>query len=236
MSEELVPAESAASEAGLPEEDQVEKARGDLIPAWLAALVLLLLIAVAVVGGFLIRAMFVEPIAESSEELAIREFQEAVEVNPSDLQARLSLGYAYQEAGRYDEALAEYDLVLDIDPTDTAALYNKGVVYLETMRLQRAEETLWDVLELEPTHALAAKRLGDYYASLGEYRSLVRAVRPAVEARPEMADLQYLMGLAYENLGHPDWAEARYTLALQYTPDMVEAREGLARLGAEEKE
>ena len=49
-----------------------------------------------------------------------------------------------------------------------------------------------------------------------------------------MADLQYLMGLAYENTGHPDWAAARYRMALETLPDMAEAREGLERLEVEE--
>ena len=114
---------------------------------------------------------------------------------------------------------------------DTAALYNKGIVLLELGRDDDAEEVLWDVLEIDPRHVLAAKALGELYAERREYRSLVAAVRPVVEENPEAADLQYLMGLAYENLGRPDWAEARYRLALQYYPDMREAREGLERLG-----
>jgi hypothetical protein len=54
-----------------------------------------------------------------------------------------------------------------------------------------------------------------------------------VEQNESAADLQYLMGLAYENLGRADWSETRYRLALKYYPDMQEAKEGLERLGVE---
>jgi len=60
---------------------------------------------------------------------------------------------------------------------------------------------------------------------------LIRAVGPVADTQESSADLQYLMGLAHENLGNPDRAEAYYRLALKYYPDMPEAREGLERLG-----
>jgi tetratricopeptide (TPR) repeat protein len=213
-----------------------DAARGDLIPGWLAALVIVLLVAVVGLGAYVVRdVMTAEPESpETALDLRIEEYETLVEEDPNSIPNRLELGFSYQQAQRYDEAIAQYDAVLMIDERDTAALYNKGIVYIETDRLARAEETLWDVLEIEPTHALAAKQLGEHYASLEQYRSLVEAVRPAAEARPEMADLQYLMGLAYENTGHPDWAAARYRMALETLPDMAEAREGLERLGVEE--
>ena len=213
-----------------------DEARGDLVPGWLALLVIVLLIGVVGLGAYVVRDLVLveDETPDSALDLRIEEYETYVTDDPNNIPNRLELGFSYQQVGRYDDAIAQYDAVLAIDQRDTAALYNKGIVYVETDQLARAEETFWDVLELEPTHALAAKQLGDYYASLEQYRSLVEAVRPAAEARPEMADLQYLMGLAYENTGHPDWAAARYRMALETVPDMAEAREGLERLGVEE--
>jgi tetratricopeptide (TPR) repeat protein len=214
--------------------DRKKAAEEELVPTWLAVTILVLLLALALTAGYVIREQFFSDRAQSTAELDIAEWEEAVDRDPSDLQARLSLGFAYQQVERYDDALEQYDFVLQADPQDTAARYNTGVIYLETLRLTEAEEVLWDVLELEPTHALAAKQLGQYYAGLEQYRSLLAAVEPAAEARPEMADLQYLMGLAYENLGQPEAAIERYRAALTYAPDYPEASEGLRRLGVEQ--
>jgi len=212
----------------LPEDTQDSQ---QLIPMWLAGLVLVLLLAVMGMGGYIVRDLLSGPRPNSPAELEISEREAAVESNPDDLQAVLSLGYAYQQAERYEEALEQYDEVIKYWPSDTAALYNKGVILLELGRDEEAEEVLWVVFDHDADHVLTAKTLGDYYAEKGQYRSVVAAVRPVVEQQESSADLQYLMGIAYENLGNEEWAAARYRLALQYYPDMVEAHEGLERLG-----
>ncbi len=213
--------------AGATEEIDPEQ----FIPIWLAALVLVLLLVVMGMGGYIARDLLSDPKASTPEELEIEKWEDAVAQNPDDTQAILALGYAYQQAERYEDALERYDEVLEYWPSDTAALYNKGIVLMELGREKEAEETLWKVLDNDPNHVLAAKALGEYYAEKGHYRSVLAAVKPVVEEQESSADLQYLMGLAYENLGHEDWAEARYRLALKYYPDMPEAREGLERLG-----
>lgn len=205
---------------------------GQLVPVWLAILVLVLLLAVMGVGGFLLRGLLAgEDPTATPEQLDVAKWERVVEATPGDASAHLSLGFAYQQAELFEEALIEYGVVLELTPGDTAALYNSGIILFAQGKDDAAEEILWDVLESDDGHVLAAKALGEYYAEQREYRSLVTAVRPVVERNESAADLQYLMGLAYENLGRADWAEARFRLALKYYPDMAEARDGLERLG-----
>lgn len=217
------------------EELEAADPNDQLVPMWLAAVVLVLLLAVMGVGGFILRgALAGDQSPETPEERDIATWEQAVEATPNDPRAHLSLGFAYQQAELFAEAVTEYDLVLELSPGDPAASYNKGVVLIELGEYDSAEEVLWDVLEADPQHVLAAKALGEFYAERGEYRSLVAAVRPVVEVHESAADLQYLMGLGYENLGRLDWAEARYRLAVKYYPDMPEANEALERLGVDE--
>lgn len=205
-----------------------------LVPVWLAATVLGLLLAVMALGGYALRGIFEDPPSLTQRNLEVEKWESQVKLTPDDNQARLNLGFAYQRAKRMDDALEQYDVVLKDTPKDTAALYNKGIVLQATDHEDEAEEIWWQVLEIEPKHVLASKALGELYAERREYRSLIEAVRPVVEDNESSADLQYLMGLAYENLGRPDWARTRYELALKYYPDMKEAREGLDRLGTEQ--
>lgn len=222
-------------DASEPKVAKAERPVEELVPAWLALVVLLLVLAVMGVAGYAVRAgMDNAKKPHTAEDIAVQRAQMAVEKDPGDTQAHLDLGYAYQQAGKYAEAISEYDTVLKKDPKDTAALYNKGIVYFALKQDKKAEATMWDVLNVSKTHVLAAKALGDYYAGKKQYKSLVVAVKPAADARPDMADLQYLMGLAYENTGHPDWAAGRYRDALKYVPDMQEATAGLKRLGAKQ--
>lgn len=204
---------------------------GSRIPAWLAVIVVVLLLGVVASAGYIINDLLSPSAQPTAIDKEIARKEEAVERAPDDIESLLALGHAYQRAGRFREALRLYDQVLNLRPQDTAALYNKGIVLLEQGNHRQAEVTLWDVLERDREHALAAKALGELYIEQGEYRSLLYTLRPVVEENEASADLQYLMGLAYENLGKGDLAEERYRLAIKYFPDMPEAREALDRLG-----
>lgn len=221
-------AEEAARDAGQPQAGVEE----NFVPAWLAGLVLVLLLAVMGVGGYAIRgAVSGDRRIADIADVDIARWSKEVRENPDDIDARVRLGYAYQQAGRLDKAVESYEYALEKQPKNTAALYNLGIVYQRLGVDDSAERLLWDVLDVAPDHALAARALGEIYAERGEYRSLLKAVRPVVEVQPQIADLQYLTGLAYEHTGHPDWAVARYRLALKYSPGFPQAREGLRRLG-----
>lgn len=210
--------------------ETVSRPVADLVPAWLAVLVLVLLLAVAVLGGFVIRGLIVDQTPASVTEMALEDWQREVEADPSDPDALIGLGYAYQQSGDYDRALEMYDRALELDAGNPGALYNKGVALLGLGRGEEAEVVLWDVLEATPDHVLAATTLGEYYIGLKQYKSALTALEPVAKARPEFADLQYLAGYSCEQLGLTEAAIAYYRGALTYVPDHVEAREGLERL------
>jgi len=206
----------------------------DLVPTWLAALVLVLLLAIAALAGYLIRGLLADEGPAEPAEMAVSEWQDQVAQDPDDPDALLGLAYAMHQNGDLEDALAGYERVLEIDPTNQGALYNKGAVLLALDRGKEAETVLWDVLEVAPDHVLAAKSLGEYYIGQKHYKSALTALEPVAKARPEFADLQYLSGYSCEQLGLRDHAIAYYRAALEYVPDHVESREGLDRLGAAE--
>ncbi len=200
-------------------------------PRWAAVTVLVALMLVSGAAGYALHGVIRRPPAEQISELdAIEAWRQRLAENPRDTASRVALAQSYQQSGRLRSALNEYDAVLRDNPRDTAALYQRGVILRELGQPGDAETAFWDVLEIEGTHVAAAEALGEYYLGKQQYKSLVQAVRPAAQAHPTEARLQYLIGFAYENLGRPDWAEARYRLALDAVPDMRDALEGIDRL------
>ena len=216
-----------------PSRVELRKEANRLVPRWLASLVLVLLLAVVLASGFVIRGLLtLDQRVSSPHDIEIRKWSQRVSANPSDPKAHLGLGYAYQVDGRYDMALEQYALVLKADPKDTAALYNRANIYFKLGADERAEKAMWEVLNVDRTHPLAAKVLGEYYARKAQYKSLIVTVGPAAAVHPELADLQYLLGMAHEKLGETAVAVSYYQLAVKYAPDMTTAQEGLKRLGA----
>lgn len=217
---------SCESQSG---EAQAGEAR---VPGWLAALVLAALFVAAGLGGYFLRDVFSpqESVSGTVYSSEIEKWSQVVADHPDSVSARLSLAYAYQNDRQYDLALEQYSEVLRTEPSNPTALYHQGVIYLDLKLDDQGEASLWRVLDAEPDHVQASAALGRFYAAKGHYRSVVAAVRPAAVAHPGSAELQYLMGFAYENLGNSAWATERYRMALAAAPDYIEAREGLARL------
>lgn len=206
----------------------------ELVPGWLALLVLILLLAVAALGGYLIRGAIIDSRATTPAEYRVQDLEDEVAEDPDNVENQLALGYAYQQDGRYEEALAQYEAVLTEDPGNTGALYNKGIVLMETDRPTEAEAVFWDLLDVAPDHVLAAKALGEYYVEKKHYKSALVALEPVIELQPEYSDLQYLAGYSCEMLGLEEPAIEYYRGALKYNPDHVDARDGLSRLGVPE--
>lgn len=203
----------------------------ELVPGWLALLVLVLLLGVAGLGGFLVRGALTKTEATTPEQYAVDSLEKEIKDDPSNIDNQLSLGYAYQQEGRYEDALAQYDAVLAQNAANAGALYNKGVVLMALGRNKEGETVLWDLLKIAPDHVLAAKALGDYYVGNKHFKSALVALEPVIELQPQYADLQYLAGYSCEQLGRTADAVAYYQAALSYNPDMTEAKEGLARVG-----
>ncbi len=214
-------------------EEVVSEVAEQLVPAWLALLVLILMLAVVGLGGWVIRGMVLDDAVITPEQYAVSDWQQQVQSDPTDLDNRLSLGFAYQRDKQYDKAIEQYDYVLAEEAGNTAALYNKGAIYMETGQPKLAEKTYWKVLEFAPDHALAAKALGEYYVAKKQYKSALVALEPVIETRPQLADLQYLAGLCNERLGRTTEAIERYREALRYAPDLLDARDALTRLGVQ---
>jgi Flp pilus assembly protein TadD len=230
-----------ASEAAVPDKGADAAGSGAqegssapwLVPTWVAVVALVALIAVGAWAGFAVRDTLR---ARREARFGASDALEAARARtidaPHDIGARLDLAYRYMQAKEGALALTQYETVLRESPEDVAALYGQGMALLSLHRPAEAVPVLWHVLRREPGHVAAASALGDHYASVGQYKSLLVAVRPVTVIHPDEAHLQYLVGVAYEHLGHPDWAAARYRLALQANPGLPEALAGLKRLSA----
>jgi tetratricopeptide (TPR) repeat protein len=209
---------------------EAEHTSASAAPAWLVLLVAALLVAVVGTGAFVVHTITSGDRYASPAERDIKELSDALAQNPDDVQVRLSLAYAYQRAGRFNEAIGEYDRVLAVTPDEPAALYNKGVSLVVLGRYEEGEESLRRTLEVRPGHALAAKVLGGRLMEREEWAELAEMLLPVVEADEKVADLQAMLGRAYEELGERQQALERYRLALVYDSDLPEALEGVRRL------
>ena len=165
----------------------------------------------------------------------VRDARRRVEATPLDAAAHAALAYALQEQGRLEAAVAIYGDALAIDPEHIGSLYNRARCLLTLGRTQAGVRDLQAVLAISDVHALAAHDLAEQYVKAGRYADAVATLAPAARANPDMADLQTLMGLAYERSGDEANAIIAYKNALERDPGSEQAAQGMERLGGESR-
>lgn len=86
---------------------------------------------------------------------AIRDFQQALEIDPLFYRAHFKLGICYYHKGQYPLEISEYRKCLTIQPSYVPAWLNLGHAYLARDELEQARDAYERVLELDPNHAVA---------------------------------------------------------------------------------
>jgi tetratricopeptide (TPR) repeat protein len=214
---------------------QAEKRRSSdehRVPAWLALLVAVLTVAVIGVGAYAVRVA--RPSAASGEQMRAQLRVDAAKAqfksSKGSTEARLQLAYAYQRAGNYSAARKQYAAVLKVDRRNVAAEFNLGVIDELNKNPEGASAHYKNVLLTDPGHELAAKQLSLIQYANEDWKGMLATIEPAIASNPDLSDLRYLLGVAYEKTGQREKAIEQYRTALKFYPNLREAKEALARL------
>lgn len=200
-------------------------------PDRLLTLFLRIGVAVLVIGlvglGFLYyRDQYVAP-APSMLQQQITLGEAAVRTNPNSIDARLQLGLVYQQAKRYDDAVAQLDQVLKVAPDSKEALVAKGFALMEKGDLQNATTPLTQVIKAnrKGEFASADSNLGAAYYYLGVIALkqgkpdvAIDQLGHALNIAPTDSDAMYQVGLAQLQLGKHADAVAMFKNALRFVP------------------
>jgi TolB-like protein len=100
---------------------------------------------------------------------ALREFDRAIELQPSNSVSREFRAAVYRRRGEWRHALAEFERAAELDPRDVWKADNIGSTNLFLRRWSEAEHWLKHALALDPHHVGAAYRLNlTYIGSTGD--------------------------------------------------------------------
>jgi tetratricopeptide (TPR) repeat protein len=207
-------------------------AGGHHAPLWLVILVAGLAVSVVVAGVYAYRLS--QSVGSRGSAVVGRvlvgEAKAGVAATNGSGQSHLQLAYAYQRSANYSLARREYGIVLKTDPRNTAAEFNLGMIDEIQGDPSSAAQHYRRVLEIDPGNDLAAKQMSVIQYANQDWKGLLATLQPAVRANPDMADLRFLLGVAYEKTNQRQKAIAQYKEALRLYPNMREAQSALARL------
>jgi tetratricopeptide (TPR) repeat protein len=132
---------------------------------------------------------------------AIREYQKLLGVKPGLVEARVNLGAALADSGRFDDAIAQYRLALPDAPDKTPIRLNIGLAYYKKGDLDAASREFDDLHNLQPENAQIAILLGDSEVRLGRGREAVAMLNPMEAANTANPDFEYVLGTALLQAG-----------------------------------
>ncbi len=128
-------------------------------------------------------------------------FRELLQLNPSNVRARLDLALLLFHAGDQDGALIELERAHSIAPEDTSVLLHRGAIRGSAGQFADSENDLRSVLRAEPSNPDAHFELGVLMSRRGLWRDAIPFLRRAVELDSSRPSAYYYLG---EALNHAD--------------------------------
>lgn len=138
---------------------------------------------------------------------------------PENARGHYNRGYALDEEGETQAAMASYRQALAIRPEYPEAHNNLGNALKEQGRLDEAMDQYRAALRQKPDYAEAYNNIGSVLERRGEYEEAVAYYRKALDIRPDFAEVYSNLGNALMALGRHDEAMAAHARALELEPE-----------------
>jgi serine/threonine-protein kinase len=146
---------------------------------------------------------------EGKNDIALQEYQKALDMNPRDADAIMSVAGIYERLNRIPEAEANYKRAIALRPDYWNGYVALALFYGRQKRVDDAIAQLKRVIEITPDNATAYSNLGAEYMALPDnqgYPAAEAAFKKSLQIVPNYA--------AYSNLGYLYFSVDRYAEAV----------------------
>ncbi|MFP3043153.1 tetratricopeptide repeat protein [Treponema primitia] len=156
-------------------------------------------------------------------DTAIREYTEAIKLNPNYMEAYNDRGMAYRAKGDNDRAIADYTQAIRINPNYALVYVNRGVAYENKRDYDRDIADQTEAIRINPNYALAYYDRGVAYGAKGDNDRAIADYTEAIRLNPNYTSAYYNRGIEYGAKGDNDRAIADYTEAIRLNPNYTSA-------------
>lgn len=166
---------------------------------------------------------------------AQKDFLRALHLDPSNLKARISLGYnlqinstaefltnrgvIHEFMGQQQNAMADYQAAISLDPNYSLAYFNAGNIYLHHRQFSQASDYFSTALKLNPENECALMNRAVTNSVLKKYEEAEKDFSHAMELCPHWAALYFNRASFYVYLKKYELAEEDLDRALSLKPD-----------------
>lgn len=162
-------------------------------------------------------------------ERAIKQFQEAIRLQPKYVAPRILLGSSLISLGRLPEAMRQLEKAVSLEPKDLLARQQLARAYERSGNFGGLVEQYRTLRRLKPAEPEFAYQLGNAYLKLSGW-----CHREIVSQNPDSTRVFQTLAENHRVQGHPSVAARYYRRAIQADPNMPENHLALAILYLEQ--
>ena len=135
--------------------------------------------------------------ADEKLEEAVEVFEQALRIDPENIETMMKLGYARFHLDDHSESLRVYDRILDIDVTNPEAWNLKGLVHYEQKKYAKALDAVEKAVESDPTYGMAWYNKACFQSLLNQVPESLESLKRSIEidvknARKSIRDRDFL--------------------------------------------
>ena len=135
--------------------------------------------------------------ADEKLEDAVEVFQQALRIDPTNVETLMKLGYARFHLDDHSEALKVYDKIFEIDVTNPEAWNLKGLVHYEQKNYAKALDAVEKAIESDPTYGMAWYNKACFLSLLNQVPEALEALKRSIEidvknARKSIRDSDFM--------------------------------------------
>lgn len=155
---------------------------------------------------------------------AEHEFQEILNDNPENVDAKKGLADSFFRQKNFKEAISTYKSILDEYPENAFIWYSLAETYYRAQDHEAALEAIDEAIKLETAPEFFAFK-GDFYIRHDNFERALEQYRLATNFDPRDPELRMRLGFIYRVLDRPNDALDAFDHALDIDPYLSEALE-----------
>jgi len=160
---------------------------------------------------------------------AIRDFNEAIRLNPNVAVYYSNRGYSYLEKGQHDEAIRDCTEAIRLNPNRVEAYNNRGYIFHAKGQYDEAIRDYTEAIRLNPNESVYYNNRGNSFHAKGQYDEAIRDYTEAIRLNPNVAFHYGNRGYIYLDKNQYSLGIKDYNEALRIDPDYVQVKDQLKR-------
>ncbi len=156
-------------------------------------------------------------------DLAIKDFDKAIELNPDYAEAYNNRGNVYDEKGDFDKAIVDFNIAINIKSDYAEAYINRGVAYGKKYMFDESIKNLNTAIKINQYHAGAYFNLGNVYLLNGKFKKSIENYDKSLSIDPDEAISFCHRGFAWLHIKEWDNARSDLTVAKNMGFDITAA-------------